>query len=264
MKDIKSYAKVNIFLKIVGKRGDYHLLSSRFMRVKNLFDTISFENGSYDQFTLEGDFGCSVEQNSIYKAYLKLVEYDQKVKTFFQTHKVVVDKKIPEFAGLGGGSSNCATFLNMVNKVCDLNISKDELAKIGSTIGADVPFFVYEYDSANVTGVGEIVEKFDENCLDIKTFTPNIKCDTGEIFRSFREKFYKNISQDEVTNLLNSKSENILKNYQIDEVNDLYQAAVDIYPTLTPQNYNLAKNSFFSGSGSSFFYINQGDNSGKI
>ena len=42
------------------------------------------------------------------------------------------------------------------------NLSKDELCEIAVKIGADVPFFVYEYDSANVTGIGEIVEKFDE------------------------------------------------------------------------------------------------------
>ena len=82
------------------------------------------------------------------------------VKEFFKKNIVKIDKNIPEFAGLGGGSSNCATFLNMVNQACNLNLSKEELAKIGSNIGADVPFFVYEFDSANVSGIGEIVEEF--------------------------------------------------------------------------------------------------------
>ena len=62
----KSYAKVNIFLKIVGKRDNYHELVSRFVRVKNLFDMITFEKGDFEDFTLEGDFGCTTQQNTIY------------------------------------------------------------------------------------------------------------------------------------------------------------------------------------------------------
>ncbi len=135
----KSYAKVNIFLKIVGLRDNYHLLASRFMLVKNLFDEISFIKKDVESFTLEGDFSCLLEKNTVYKAYKELEKYSE-VKNFFQKNIVIIDKKIPEFAGLGGGSSNCATFLNMVNQACNLNLSKEELAKIGSNIGADVPF----------------------------------------------------------------------------------------------------------------------------
>ncbi|MBD3841988.1 MAG: 4-(cytidine 5'-diphospho)-2-C-methyl-D-erythritol kinase, partial [Campylobacterales bacterium] len=142
----KAYAKVNIFLKIAGKRDGYHELVSRFCKVLNLFDTISFEKGSFESFTLEGDFGCSLEKNTIFKAYLKLCQSDLKVKEFFIHHKVVVEKNIPEFAGLGGGSSDCATFILMVNEVCQLGLSKDYLATLGATIGADVPFFIYEYN----------------------------------------------------------------------------------------------------------------------
>ncbi len=251
-----SYAKVNIFLKIAGKKDEYHLLVSRFVRLKNLYDVISFKTGNYSQFTLEGDFGCATEQNTIYKAYLKMINISSKVKEFFKTHKIIVDKKIPEFAGLGGGSSNCATFMIMVNDICNLRLSKDKLASIGAIIGADVPFFIYEYDSANVTGVGEIVEKFNEEILDIIVYTPEVKCDTGAIFRTFRDKFYSEISNDESVKLLNMKSIDILKSIDINSANDLYRPALDIYTTLTPKNYNLPSHSFFSGSGSSFFYIN--------
>ena len=175
----KSYAKVNIFLKIAGKRDNYHELVSRFVRVQNLFDMISFEKGDFKEFTLEGNFGCTTQQNTIYKAYLKLSAVSSKVEEFFSSHKVTVNKKIPEFAGLGGGSSNCATFMIMVNELCNLNLTKDQLSAIGATIGADVPFFIYEYDSANVTGIGEVVTQFDEEPLDIETFTPKVECNTG-------------------------------------------------------------------------------------
>jgi len=252
----KSYAKVNIFLKIAGKRGNYHELVSRFVRVHSLFDEVTFEKGTFTEFTLEGDFGCTTPQNTIYKAYEKLKPFSLNVQEYFEHHKVIVNKNIPEFAGLGGGSSNCATFMIMVNEVCNLGLTKDELSSIGATIGADVPFFIYEYNSANVTGTGEIVEKFEEPVLDIKTFTPNIQCNTGSIFTTFRDLYYKEISQKERDRLLCMSSIDILNTLTILAANDLYLPALNLYSDLTPIQYNLPSHTHFSGSGSSFFYIN--------
>ena len=248
----KSYAKVNIFLKISNKREGYHELVSRFVRVHSLYDTISFVKSSRKAFCIIGNFSCKLETNTVYKAY-KLLENYNGVKEFFESYSVKIEKNIPEFAGLGGGSSNAATFLIMTNKYCNLNLSKDELCKIAVNIGADVPFFVYEYDSANVRGIGEIVEKFDEEILNIDTITPNIKCNTGEIFKVFRENFYKQISEEEANRLLKMKSIDILNNLGIKEANDLYEAALSLYPQLN----DYAKNGwYFSGSGSSFFKVN--------
>ena len=247
----KSYAKVNIFLKIVGLRDNYHLIASRFVRVKNLFDTISFIKKDVDNFSIEGNFSCILEKNTVYKAYKELEKFDC-VKEFFKKNIVKIDKNIPEFAGLGGGSSNCATFLNMVNQACNLNLSKEELSKIGSNIGADVPFFVYEFDSANVSGIGEIVEEYKEVSLNIEVNKPKIACDTGKIYKNFREKFYKEMNKDEVKELFVTNSKDILKKFSINEANDLYFSALDL-------NQDLKKfekdNWFFSGSGSSFFKI---------
>ena len=248
----KSYAKVNIFLKISDKREEYHELVSRFVRVHSLFDTISFVKSSRKAFCIIGNFSCNMETNAVYKAYKLLEKYDG-VEDFFKNYSVEVNKNIPEFAGLGGGSSNAATFLLMTNKYCNLNLSKDELSKIAIKIGADVPFFVYEYNSANVTGIGEIVEKFDEEMLNIDTITPNIKCNTGEIFKVFRENFYKQISKNKADKLFKMKSIEILNNLNINEANDLYEPAISVYPKLE----EYAQNSwFFSGSGSSFFKVN--------
>ena len=250
----KSYAKVNIFLKISDKREEYHELVSRFVRVHSLFDTISFVKSSRKAFCIIGNFSCNMETNAVYKAYKLLEKYDG-VEDFFKNYSVEVNKNIPEFAGLGGGSSNAATFLLMTNKYCNLNLSKDELSKIAIKIGADVPFFVYEYNSANVTGIGEIVEKFDEEMLNIDTITPNIKCNTGEIFKVFREKFYKQISKEEADKLFKMKSIEILNNLNINEANDLYEPAISVYPKLEEYAQN---NWYFSGSGSSFFKVNNG------
>ncbi len=248
----KSYAKVNIFLKIAGKRGEYHELVSRFARVQNLYDVVSFEEGNFKKFTLEGNFGCDTKQNTIYKAYTKLCELSWKVEEFFCNHKVVVEKNIPEFAGLGGGSSNCATFILMVNEVCNLGFHKSEMANLGANIGADIPFFIYEYDSANVTGIGEIVERFDEELLNIETITPKIECHTGAIFKLFREQFYKEITDEMKMKLLEMKSCDIIRNISREDANDLYLPAVNEVFEL---KYYAKDGWFFSGSGSSFFRL---------
>tara|TARA_R110002033_G_scaffold171116_1_gene216152 strand:- start:1434 stop:2210 length:777 start_codon:yes stop_codon:yes gene_type:complete len=249
----KSYAKVNIFLKIAGSRDNYHELVSRFVRVKNLYDTITFiPENSTNEFNLIGDFGCEIQKNTIYKAFLALRDNCPKIDAYFRIYSIKVDKRIPEFAGLGGGSSNAATFLIMANKLFDLYYSKEKLAKIAAKIGADVPFFIYEYDSANVTGIGEIVEKYEEDALDIESITPKIECNTGKIFASFRESFYKEISNEEKSRLLSMSSKDILKQLNIFEANDLYEPALKSYPQL--EDY-AKKDWFFSGSGSSFFKV---------
>jgi len=249
----KSYAKVNIFLKIAGKRDGYHELVSRFVRVKDLYDTITFiPENSKNEFNLMGDFGCETEKNTIYKAFLALRDNCPKIDAYFRIYSIKVDKKIPEFAGLGGGSSNAATFLIMANKLFDLYYPKEKLAKIGAKIGADVPFFIYEYESANVTGIGEIVDEYEEEALDIEVITPKIECNTGKIFTSFSNKFYKEISMDEKEKLLNMDSKDILKQLDIYSANDLYEPALDAYPLLGKY---AKKDWFFSGSGSSFFKV---------
>jgi 4-diphosphocytidyl-2-C-methyl-D-erythritol kinase len=73
---MRAYAKVNIFLKITGKRGDYHEILSRFMLVKNLFDELSFVPRVEKDapFEIIGTFSCAMEQNTIYKAFVALCE----------------------------------------------------------------------------------------------------------------------------------------------------------------------------------------------
>lgn len=251
-----SYAKVNIFLKISGKRDNYHTIVSRFMKVKNLYDTIELIDDNPKEFNLIGSFGCNLEKNTMYKAYKLLSNISPKVNELFSKYSVKVTKNIPEFAGLGGGSSNAATLLNIINEKCELNLNKDELSKIGLKIGADVPFFVYDYDSANVTGIGEIVERFDEKALNIKTLTPkDIKCNTGEIFTLFRDKFYKEISNNDSKKLLKLSSYEYLNTHFIDEANDLFLPVKELYPDIL--KYIKNNTTYFSGSGSSLFWIEE-------
>ncbi|MCK4738256.1 MAG: 4-(cytidine 5'-diphospho)-2-C-methyl-D-erythritol kinase, partial [Sulfurimonas sp.] len=171
MKLYKAYAKVNIFLKITGIRGNYHEIISRFMRVRSLYDELSFVAKEVKEFKIIGNFSCTTEQNTIYKAYTALIETlneseTESLKNLMSKYAVHVDKNIPAFAGLGGGSSDAATYLKMCNEVLHLGLSQNELATVGLKVGADVPFFIYGFDSANVGGIGEVVEEFKEPLLD--------------------------------------------------------------------------------------------------
>ena len=254
MKSYKAYAKVNIFLKITAKRGDYHEILSRFVLVNDLYDTLTFVSKKSDDFVIEGTFNCKTEQNTIYKAYLALYEAtgSDSLKRLMQSHAVKVEKKIPSFAGLGGGSSDAATYLLMCNEVLHLGLSRDELAVIGTKVGADVPFFIYGYQSANVSGIGEIVNAFDEPALNIKTVTPNIEISTPKVYQGFREHFYKELSADEQERLSRLSSLEALKEMTPIEANDLFEPALLLYPELKKQH---KEGWFFSGSGSSFFTV---------
>ncbi|MDO8453257.1 MAG: 4-(cytidine 5'-diphospho)-2-C-methyl-D-erythritol kinase [Sulfurimonas sp.] len=252
MKIYKAYAKVNIFLKIRGKRENYHEIVSRFMRVNSLFDELSFVPKQEKKFEIIGDFSCKTEQNTIYKAYLalKAATASEVLEEFMATHAVYVKKQIPAFAGLGGGSSDAATYLKMCNETLNLGLSLDELANIGLKVGADVPFFIYNYESANVSGIGEVVEEFVEEILDFEIFTPKLEISTPKVYGIYRDNFYNPISEAEADMLKRRGSLEILENMSAKEANDLFEPALQGYAELK----NQYKDGWhFSGSGSSFF-----------
>jgi 4-diphosphocytidyl-2-C-methyl-D-erythritol kinase len=259
MKLYKAYAKVNIFLKITGIRGSYHEIISRFMRVKSLYDELSFvaKEESTDKFKIIGNFSCTTEQNTIYKAYIALLASlnetkSHSLKSLMSKYAVKVKKNIPAFAGLGGGSSDAATFLKMCNEVLHLGLSQNELAIIGLKVGADVPFFIYGYDSANVSGIGEVVEEFKENILDFEIFTPELEISTPKVYTTYREDFYAPIDGFEADKLKNTTSLDILENMSADEANDLFKPALQEYREL---KNHYRHGYYFSGSGSSFFRV---------
>jgi 4-diphosphocytidyl-2-C-methyl-D-erythritol kinase len=159
---------------------------------------------------------------------------------------------------LGGGSSNSAYFMILLNKILKLDISKTNLAVIGKQIGFDTAFFVYEYKSANVSGNGEIVQEFNEPvgfdkfAKTINITTPNIQCSTPDVYKCYKENFYETINIEEANKLFETPSQDILKNYDANYLNDLFKSACFLYPQL--KTYQT-KNNYFSGSGSSFFSI---------
>lgn len=259
MKLYRAYAKVNIFLKITGTRDSYHEIISRFMRVNSLYDELSFVAKVSDEFKIIGKFSCKIEQNTIYKAYVELLDFlddDKKIslENLMKKYALHVEKNIPAFAGLGGGSSDAATYLKMCNEVLHLGLSLNELASIGLHVGADVPFFIYGYDSANVGGIGEIVEEFKEPLLDFEVYTPKVEISTPKVYGVYRNDFFNPIKVDEVTKLKKMKSREFIKIFSAEEANDLFKPALQEYKKL--KKY-YKEGYYFSGSGSSFFRVIQ-------
>ena len=147
---VPSPAKLNLFLHITGRRDNgYHELQSIFQLI-DLYDWMEFLPTNDEQISIAGFNDVDLEQNLIYKA-------TQILKPFAQTAtglSIKIEKNIPMGAGLGGGSSNAATTLIVVNQLwqCGLNIA--ELAELGVKLGADVPIFVHG-KNAWAEGIGE-------------------------------------------------------------------------------------------------------------
>jgi 4-diphosphocytidyl-2-C-methyl-D-erythritol kinase len=143
-------AKINLFLRINGRRPDgYHELSTLFA-ILDRGDTMTLEPRNDGIVRIFPDMGFPTEGNIIFKAIKLLAEITGK-NIGADVH---VDKRIPMGGGLGGGSSNAATAMVAINHLMDLGLSEDELARAGRRLGADVPVFV-RGRSAYAEGVGE-------------------------------------------------------------------------------------------------------------
>lgn len=152
---VKSFAKINLSLKILGKRNDgFHEIQTIMQNV-SLFDEINISI-SGKGLTIEcTDKKVPVDgRNFCYKAAMILAE-KYKIEPNIKIH---INKNIPTEAGLGGGSSNAAAVVFALNKLWDLDLNTDELASIASMTGSDTAFFLYG-GKALCYGRGEIIQK---------------------------------------------------------------------------------------------------------
>ena len=147
---VPSPAKLNLFLHITGRRDDgYHELQTIFQLI-DLSDWLEFTQTDDLQISIDGLNSVDLEQNLIYKATQILKPYAQKITGL----SIRVEKNIPMGAGLGGGSSDAATTLIVVNQLWQCGLSIEQLAELGVKLGADVPIFVYGRN-AWAEGIGE-------------------------------------------------------------------------------------------------------------
>lgn len=147
---VPSPAKLNLFLHITGRRDDgYHELQTLFQLI-DLNDWLSFEQTEQLEIQIEGLDSVEVEQNLIFKATQLLKPWAKRLTGL----KISIEKHIPMGAGLGGGSSNAATTLIVVNQLWQCGLNTEQLAELGVKLGADVPIFVHG-QNAWAEGIGE-------------------------------------------------------------------------------------------------------------
>ena len=214
---IKSPAKINLYLQILDKRDDgYHNIKTH-LQLIDIYDHIKFKLSKNRNIYIKSkESYLNNEDNTIYNAAKKLQKY-QKCNSFNGV-EIEVAKNIPIGSGLGGASSNAASTLIVLNKLWNLNLSEDKLMKIGATIGADVPFFVYGKNAFG-EGIGEKIKEVDVISDKILIFNPNIHCSTKKMF-SLHDKFLKNnknislSNQNHFWNIYLDKNQNI-KNFII-------------------------------------------------
>src|SRR5439155_21303293 len=146
-------AKINLSLKILGRRDDgFHEIETLIAPI-SLCDEMKIEKN-------EGGIEFHCDDPSVPKGDDNLAI--RAAKAFFAATKlkpavlIELKKKIPHGAGLGGGSSDAASTLLALNQLFGMNLTRDELAKLGSTIGSDIPFFIFE-SAAMCKGCGELV-----------------------------------------------------------------------------------------------------------
>jgi len=149
---LKSPAKLNLYLNVLRKRPDgYHDIETVFEKIA-LFDTITIRSKKRGvRITTDNPALPTGSKNLAYKAARAIFD-----KTGFKEGVwIAIKKNIPVAAGLGGGSSNAAAVLVGINRFFKLGLKKRELIEIGRALGADVPFFIYDYTFAVGRGIGD-------------------------------------------------------------------------------------------------------------
>lgn len=151
---LKSPAKINLALRVLRRRPDgYHELATLFHRI-SLCDTLRLEKSKIFSLRCSDPKLSTGEDNLIAKAYRALQTQIPNLGGV----SVTLTKKIPLGAGLGGGSSNAASFLLGMKKLYRLKISSKKLAVLGAKLGADIPFFIHNLGQAIGLGRGDKIQ----------------------------------------------------------------------------------------------------------
>ena len=255
MLTLKSYAKLNIGLRIIGRRPEdgYHLLETIFQEI-DLADEIQInEFQSNGQFHERFSLSCNDPaiptdcNNLILKAVRAMVNY----LPVDLSAKIHLIKNIPSGAGLGGGSSNAAMILKWLNKWAEF--SDKDLKDIAVKLGADVPFFL-EGGTQYATGIGDELTKIEipKDWKAVLVF-PNLHISTAWAYEQLR------IS-------LTAKPKNTIISSQLGKAfdwrffeNDFDDAIIPSYPEIGEIKARLYKGGALyaglSGSGSTVFGI---------
>lgn len=171
-------AKLNLMLRIIGQREDgYHLLQTVFQFVE-LCDWLTFlPNDSVEVILEDAISGVENSDNLIVRAANLL-----KAETGFSRGvRIRLEKNLPMGGGLGGGSSDAATTLVVLNSLWNLKLSHEKLMKLGLSLGADVPIFIFGH-AAWAEGIGEKLDKINVKEQWVLILKPACHVNTKEVF----------------------------------------------------------------------------------
>ena len=244
---LHSPAKLNLFLRICGKRQDgYHALASLFQTI-DLCDILHFQLAERDVLTCT-DVSLPTDHNNLILKAVALF----RAKTAWQGGLAVhLEKKIPHQAGLGGGSGNAATALWALNALCRTHIPLQQLMLWGAEIGSDVPSFLSR-GTAYCTGRGEQVH-------DLPPLQPQRAWIVKPAFGLPTAQVYKQLNISSLPPRDPLKALDAFSHGGGDFFNDLEEAAMQVNPQAAALKQKLCTLGFdtvlMCGSGSSFFCI---------
>jgi 4-diphosphocytidyl-2-C-methyl-D-erythritol kinase len=173
--NLRAYAKINIGLRVLGKRPDgYHNIETIFHEI-DLSDELSVDRADVISLTTSSS---NVPSDSRNLCILAAEAIRARVKSR-DGATITLKKNIPVGAGLGGGSSDAAAVLVALNKLWNAGLDRKDLLSIASTLGSDVPFFI-RGGSAFGTSRGEVLDYFDLKIpFWVATVTPPIHVSTS-------------------------------------------------------------------------------------
>jgi len=221
---IKSFSKINLSLRVLRKRKNYHEIAS-LITFSNLHDvlTINKIRSNKDKIFFSGRFknGINSKKNTI-SSVLYLLRKKNILND--QNFKISIKKNIPHGSGLGGGSSNAATLLNFLNSKMRLKLSKLRLEKIALNIGSDVPVCLERKNTilTKKSNIERLKKRFKLNILIVY---PNIVLSTKKIYKKQKE-----FSSFNKRNFLAIKQNKKIIPYLQKEKNDLQKTVVQLCP----------------------------------
>lgn len=242
----KAYAKINLALEVMEKVNNYHM-------VNNLMIPISI----YDELELEKDDNIYVVDDKIpdniciKAAKLFLDKYNIKTGV-----KIKLNKKIPQAAGLAGGSTDAAAVLKGLNKLYNVNASINELKELAALLGSDVSFFI-ETKIALCTNRGEVINTLDINTpnINVLLIKPQLGLSTKEVYQNYK---YNGISKiDKINNIIEALKDNDINKLKNNIFNDLAPIALKLNNELNQLCSELSLNHtiYISGSGPTMYII---------
>ena len=251
---LKSRAKINLSIDVLGKRKDGYHLVEMIMQTIDLYDIINIKEIDIDEININSnseDIPLN-EDNIVYKA-AKLLKDEFNIKKGID---IFIEKNIPVAAGMAGGSSNAAAVLVGLNKLWNLNLSEVNLQEIGLKLGADVPFCI-SGGAALAEGIGEkltSIKGLSEDTI-ILVCKPNLFVSTKDVYQGLDleniknrpdNKFLIQCLEDGNINLLAKNMVNLLENV----TSKMHEEIKEIENTMLKYN---ALGSMMSGSGPTVF-----------